>query len=127
LWRATAEVPGGFQVGYYSLFDTRSEIDFRFVPRNEYLLDDIRDTRAVQQLCWFSNGWYTLRRSPDDGLLLSDLRFGELHTMSEKQGSYIFTWKIVSDQTGTSFTQLDPQVEDAGLAMGFLWNRILGE
>ena len=126
LWRTTAEVSDGFYVGYYSLFDTRSEIDFRFISRNETLLADIRDSRAVQQLLWFSDGWFTVRESSKDELIFSDLRFGEIHTDTERQGQYVFNWRLTTDQSGTSMTQLDPEVGDAGKAMRFLWNRIRG-
>ena len=126
LWRATAEVSDGFYVGYYSLFDTRSEIDFRHISSNEILLADIRHSRAVKQLLWFSDGWFTVRESSDGSLVFSDLRFGEIYTDSERQGQFVFNWVLTTDQSGTSMTQLDPQVDDAGKAMRFLWNRIRG-
>jgi len=126
LWRATAEVSDGFYVGYYSLFDTRSEIDFRHISRNEILLADIRDSRAVKQLLWFSDGWYTVKESSDSSLIFSDLRFGEIHTDSERQGQSVFNWRLETNQSGSTMSQLDPEVEDAGKAMRFLWNRIRG-
>ncbi|MCB2230317.1 metal-dependent hydrolase [bacterium] len=126
LWRATAEVPDGFYVGYYSLFDTRSEIEFNFIGRNDALLEGIRDSRAVSQLLWFSNGWYTVGEAGDGSLVFSDLRFGEIHTDSERQGQYVFNWRLVTDQSRTLMTQLDPEVDDAGKAMQFLWQRIRG-
>lgn len=126
LWRATAEVSDGYYVGYYSLFDTRSEIDFRHISRNENLLAGIRDSRAVKQLLWFSDGWFTVRRTNGGSLMFSDLRFGEIHTDSERQGQFVFSWRLTTDQSGTSMTQLDPKVTDAGKAMRFLWSRIRG-
>jgi inner membrane protein len=127
LWRATAEVPDGFYVGYYSLFDTRPEIDFRYISSNDNLLTGIRDSRAVKQLLWFSNGWYTIRESGDGSLIFSDLRFGEIYTDSDRQGQFVFNWRLTTDQSGTSMTQLDPEVEDAGKAMQILWDRIRSE
>jgi inner membrane protein len=126
LWRATAEVPDGYYVGYYSLFDTRPEIGFRHISRNESLLTDIRDSRAVKQLLWFSDGWFTVRESADGSLVFSDLRFGEIHSDSERSGQFVFNWRLTTNQSRTSMTQLDPQVPDAGKAMQFLWNRIRG-
>jgi inner membrane protein len=126
LWRATAEVSDGFYVGYYSLFDTRSEIGFRHISSNEILLADIRYNRAVKQLLWFSDGWFAVRELSDGSLVFSDLRFGEIYTDSERQGRFVFNWVLTTDQSGTSMTQLDPQVDDAGKAMRFLWNRIRG-
>lgn len=126
LWRATAEAPDGYYVGYYSLFDTRSEIDFRHINRNQDLLTGMRDSRAVKQLLWFSDGWYTVRETADSSLVFSDLRFGEIHTDSERQGQYVFNWRLTKNQSGISMTRLDQQVDDAGAAMQFLWNRILG-
>lgn len=126
LWRATAKVADGYYVGYYSLFDTRSNIDFKYVSSNDRLLDEIRDSRAVNQLLWFSNGWYTVEKSDEGHLTFSDLRFGEIHTDSERQGQYVFNWQLVTNQSGTSLQRIDPRVDDAGAAMQFLWNRIRG-
>lgn len=126
LWRATAEVPGGYQVGYYSLFDTRSDIAFSYVPRNEWLLNGIRDSRAVRQLLWFSDGWYTVREASDGFPVFSDLRFGAIHTNSESEGQYIFNWKLVTDESGTHLERVNSEIEDAGRAMRFLWDRIRG-
>lgn len=127
LWRATAETEDGYYVGYYSLFDNRFDLAFRFVPQNDSLLDGIRRTKAVQRLLWFSNGWYTVSDDSGDSLLFSDLRFGEIHTSTEDEGRYVFTWRIIPDESRTRFIQLDPQVDDAGKAIGFLWNRMLGD
>jgi inner membrane protein len=126
LWRATAEVEEGYYVGYYSLFDTRPDIEFRLIGRNDSLLTGIRDSRAVKQLLWFSNGWYTVRKSSGGSLVFSDLRFGEIYTESDRQGQFVFNWRLTTDESDTSMTQLDPQVDDAGKAMQFLWNRIRG-
>ncbi|MDJ0764051.1 MAG: metal-dependent hydrolase [Myxococcota bacterium] len=126
LWRATAKVPDGYYVGYYSLFDTRSVIEFKFVSSNDRLLDGISDSQAVNQLLWFSNGWYTVEESSEGHLIFSDLRFGEIHTDSERQGQYVFNWQLVTNPSGALLKRLDPQVDDAGAAMQFLWNRIRG-
>lgn len=127
LWRATAEVPGGFYVGYYSLFDTSPEFEYRFVSKNDHLLQEIRDSRAVSQLVWFSNGWYTVEESADGFLIFSDLRFGEIYTDSARQGQYVFNWRLETDHSRTLMSQLDPDVDDPGQAMQALWRRIRGQ
>lgn len=126
LWRATAEVSDGYYIGYYSLFDTKTEIEFRHIKRNENLIADILDTRVVRQLLWFSEGWYTVHRSQDSSLLFSDLRFGEIYTTSEHEGQFIFTWELIPTQNDLSMMQIESGVEDAGQAMQFLWDRIRG-
>ncbi|MDX9857294.1 MAG: metal-dependent hydrolase [candidate division Zixibacteria bacterium] len=127
LWQATAEVPGGYRVGYYSLFDTRAEIEFTFVPRNEWLLNGLRETRAVRQLLWFSDGWYAVEQGSDSSIVFSDLRFGEIHTRSESRGQYMFNWKVTTDSSGTHFAQLEPDIDNASEAMHYLWDRIRGK
>lgn len=126
LWRATAEVSDGYYIGYYSLFDKRSKIEFRHIKRNEHLIAEIRDKRAVEQLLWFSDGWYTIRQSPDSSLLFSDLRFGEIYTTSENDGQFIFTWELSPSQNDVTMKQTETEIDDAGKAMGFLWDRIRG-
>ena len=126
LWRATAEGVDGYYIGYYSLFDTNTEIEFRSIKRNEYLIESVRDSRAVKELLWFSNGWYTVKESPDSSLLFSDLRFGEIYTTSEHDGQYIFTWELSHSQNDVVIKQVVSEVDDAGQAIQFLWDRIRG-
>jgi len=76
LWWVVAEQPDGFQVGYRSRFDSKSETDFKFVPRNDSLLLNLKN-QDVSNLKEFSQGFYTIEQRGDT-LVFNDLRFGQL-------------------------------------------------
>lgn len=112
LWRALVETDDGYLQGYYSVFDSRKKpIAFHFTPRNEQLLDGIRETEAAQRLLWFSKGYFTATESPD-GILFNDLRFGSYSSWSGEWDSYIFTFVLQENAAGAmTFNQVRNPVE----------------
>lgn len=131
LWRATAEVENGYWVGYYSLLDSDDEIEWRFIPRNEELIEPYRATRAVERLLWFSSGYYAVTKESGQ-LQFHDLRFGEIHTDYDRPGRFIFTWDMnvsVSGSSSNRFVSISRPVfefEDTGKAFDALLARIKG-
>lgn len=77
LWYVVAGNDEGYHVGYRSLFDRDTAMSFQYFPRNEHLLEPIRDQENVQQLKRFSQQFYTVERWTDT-LVLNDLRFGQV-------------------------------------------------
>ncbi|MBD3404045.1 metal-dependent hydrolase [candidate division GN15 bacterium] len=127
LWRATAETDAGYYIGYHSLFDSQNPISFRFEPRNDSLLAGIRDSRAVQRLLWFSNGWYTVSPSDSGVAAFHDIRFGQFYAGPDDPGTYVFTWDLMHHGGEIMLLQREPGVDDPGQAMSYLWRRILGD
>ncbi len=54
LWFVVAGNDSGYYVGYRSLFDSKKEIAFEYFPRNDFLLDSLKDHEDMQQLIRFS-------------------------------------------------------------------------
>lgn len=100
LWTAIAETEDGFYVGRYSLLDETPPADFRYVPKRHELLEDAAQSLEVQRLQWFSRGYYAVRRTSDGGLRVVDLRFGRSDLGLTDQGSYIFSFKLLTDSSG---------------------------
>ena len=86
LWRAVVRDEGGYYEAYYSLLDADNDIDFSYYPSQEELLIDIADHWPVQQLQWFSRGFYAVSERQGD-IVISDLRMG-------LEPSYVFQFKI---------------------------------
>ena len=86
LWRAVVRDEGGYYEAYYSLLDADNDIDFSYYPSQEELLVDIADHWPVQQLQWFSRGFYAVSERQGD-IVISDLRMG-------LEPSYVFQFKI---------------------------------
>jgi inner membrane protein len=93
LWCAVAEVDSGFYIGYSSVFDRKALLDFNYVPRQEFLLDEVEDTHTVQQLKRFSQGYFTVLKS-DSTLVFNDLRFGQANGWSDTQAPFTFRWYL---------------------------------
>ena len=59
LWYGIAETENDYKVGFYSLFDKKSELDtILTIPKNRDLLDV--NHKDIKVLTWFSNGYYNL-------------------------------------------------------------------
>lgn len=127
LWRALAETDNGYYQGYFSLFDGRSQpIYFEFTPRNEHKIEDIKDSRAVEQLLWFSKGYYTIEESRQK-LYFHDLRFGSIFGWRNDFDTYIFTFAIEEDYFGEmTFRQIPLPVSISGADFRELISRTYG-
>ncbi len=100
LWTAIAETDDGFYVGDYSLLDATRAVDFRFVPKNHDLLGPAAQSLEVQRLQWFSRGYYAVRSTEEGGVRVVDLRFGRSDLGLTNQGSYIFSFRLITDRSG---------------------------
>jgi inner membrane protein len=88
LWFVVAGNDSGFYIGHRSVFD-RHDVNLRFVPRNEYLLDEAEDHESVQKLKRFSQGFYTAELWQDT-LVFNDLRFGQIRGWDRPDGKFVF-------------------------------------
>jgi inner membrane protein len=113
LWSGIAEGPDGFYVGYYSLLDPNTAIDFRYVPKRHDLLGSAADSPYVERLRWFSRGYFTVRRAPDGTLTIQDLRFGRNDLGLTPSGTYIFTFHLTRNDEGeiVGFAQRRPEMK----------------
>jgi inner membrane protein len=76
LYFVVMEQKDGYQIGYRSYFDREDTLRLNYFPRNEELLDGIRDHHEVDNLKRFSQGWYNVSRE-DSLIVFNDLRFGQ--------------------------------------------------
>lgn len=129
LWRVTVEVDDGYWVGYYSLFDSDENIDWRLIARNDELIEPYKNTRAVKRLLWFSNGYYAVSKEAGE-LRFHDLRFGEIQTDYDRPGRFIFTWDMNISETAwgriVSISRPEFAFENSGEAFDALLARIKG-
>lgn len=89
LWFIVAGNDSGYYVGFRSLFDSQKKIDFEYFPRNDHLLDTIRDHEDLQHLIRFSQGFYTAEQWSDT-LVFNDLRFGQMLGWQQPRGRFVF-------------------------------------
>lgn len=117
LWRIVVMTDDGYAEGFYSLFDSSEQIEFTRVAQDSSLKQRYANVKAVQQLRWFSRGFYTLAQQGDT-LLMTDLRMGQ-------EGSYAFQFEV--DPTESKAVLQQPMRRDATTALPWLWQRMWGE
>lgn len=89
LWFVVAKADSGYYTGYRSVFDETDSIDFRFVPRNEFLLEPLRSRDDIRQLLGFSQGYYTVSHSVN-GIVFNVLRFGQMQGWQDPAAPFVF-------------------------------------
>lgn len=93
LWYAVMESDSGYHIGYRSVFDKKQQISFRYFPRNENLLDTLRDHEDLQHLLRFSQGYYTCEQWGDT-LVFNDLRFGQMIGWQQPDARFVFHYYL---------------------------------
>ena len=97
LWYVVAGNDSGYNVGFRSVFDSKKEIDFTYFPRNDFLLDSVEDTEALQKLKRFSQEFYTAEKW-NDTLVFNDVRFGQIMGWQDPKGKFVFHYFLKQKQ-----------------------------
>lgn len=113
----------------YSIFDDSSDLTFRKIPRNSYLLDPYENDRAYEALLWFSRGYYTAEIDDEGTLTFYDLRFGRGDFWVSDESTFVWANHIIIDENGDaeSFDQFVPSFEARSQNLKLFWNRIWGK
>lgn len=93
LWYIVAASDSGYYIGYRSLFDKERKIDFRFIARNDSLLDPVEDHKDLQKLIRFSKGYYTIQKK-NGKLVFNDLRFGQMLGWNDPAAPFVFYYYL---------------------------------
>lgn len=93
LWFAVASNDSGSYVGYRSVFDTNSQIDYQFFPRQDSLLQLAPDQEEVNRLKRFSQDYYTVELRGDT-LIFNDLRFGQMIGWQKPRAGFVFHYYL---------------------------------
>jgi inner membrane protein len=129
LWRALVETEDGYWQGHYSILDKPGRpISFYFTPRNENILSEIKASKAVERLLWFSKGYYHVTQT-DNIIFFNDLRFGSYKSWNGEMQNYIFSFQIHHDKDNldsVSFSQVQMPVDIRWEDFGSLWARTMG-
>lgn len=119
LWRGLA-VDGERYINVYVsvLDDDETPAPLHEHPRHAELAGALTDRRPVEQIAWFSRGFYALERKGDD-ILLCDLRMGV-------EPNYFFTFRIAT--LNSAMVEMHPPVRvprrNDWSQLAWLWRRI---
>ncbi|HJW28073.1 MAG TPA: hypothetical protein VJ508_02360, partial [Saprospiraceae bacterium] len=89
LWFVVAGDNNGYHVGYTSIYDRNKHIQFEYFPRNDSLLNPVRNQENVQRLIRFSQQYYTAEKWHDT-LVFNDLRFGQMLGWEQPRQHFAF-------------------------------------
>ncbi|MCC7233234.1 MAG: metal-dependent hydrolase [Bacteroidia bacterium] len=125
LWYIVAQDSDGFNLGYYSVLDSTSEISFTHLPGNDSILGALRNDKQVQKLVRFSQNYY--RMTSDSGnLIFSDLRFGQVEGWANPQAAFVFNYALRESADNDLVIQRGRFEASRRKALGSLIRRICG-
>jgi|ERR1035437_926770 inner membrane protein len=104
LWYVVAGNDSGYYVGFRSLFDSKKEITFQYFPRNDSLLNPMRNHEVFQKLIGFSQQFYTMEKWSDT-LVFNDLRFGQIIGWQHPRGKFVFHYFLQHPEDNTLVVQ----------------------
>lgn len=125
LWTANVETKDAYLIGYYSLFDSSKNIDFRAFPKNRHLLGDFKNDTLIKRLVKLSKGWYTVE-SKDGKLYFNDLRFG-LMGLSANEQRFVFSYELYVENGMLKARETPKVTAEVKPLLQALFARILGE
>ncbi|HZX74383.1 MAG TPA: metal-dependent hydrolase, partial [Cyclobacteriaceae bacterium] len=103
LWYCLAKNDSGFYFGYRSLFDHGPLTGITFVPKNDSLLEDLRNDPGIQKLIRFSQQYYCITKSDSGGLDFHDLRFGQVGGWHNPKATFVFSYHITKGINNTAY------------------------
>ncbi len=105
LWYIVAENRTGYLIGYRSLFDRHTRIDFHYFPKNEPLLGRLKGNEDVRHLLRFAQGYFTVDRWEDSTLVFNDLRFGQVKGWQDPDARFVFHYFLQRPQDNAVIVQ----------------------
>ncbi|MEO7923997.1 MAG: metal-dependent hydrolase [Chitinophagaceae bacterium] len=88
LWFVIIKDEKGFYTGYRSVFD-RKRIDLGYAPRNDSLLQQVKNRDEVKDLVRFAQDYYTVEKTQDT-VVFNILRFGKIAGWHELDSKFSF-------------------------------------
>jgi inner membrane protein len=92
LWFVVAANDSGYHIGYRSVFDSKKEMDLRFLPKNDTAMTPWLDSTGkedLRNLVRFSKGYYAIEFWGDT-LVFNDLRFGQIAGWTSLEARFAF-------------------------------------
>ena len=130
LWTCTAEGNKEFYQGFYSIFDSKPEVEtFNIIPKNHHLVDHFQAEEDFKVLRWFSKDYYAIMERSDGLLQYNDLRFGIANIEAkDDESDYIFGFILREDENGVLTVEEDRSAREEDMDGRFtdLLNRING-
>ena len=124
LWTANVETNDSFLIGYYSLFDSDKNIEWRSFQKNHDLLGAYQNDPMIARLVKLSHNWYTIEER-EGKMYFNDLRFGLMGISPEEQ-RFVFAYELTVKDGVLHAEETEKNTAEAKKILATLYNRILG-
>jgi len=126
VWSGTVEGDTAYYSMMMSIFDDDDYQQFiNVIPKNHELISPFKETRELQILEWFTNGFYTVSETAADVYQLSDLRYGAMQDTVKSDKDFVF--QFIIDNSGPELKVTENRERSPGDdAFRRLWIRIKG-
>jgi inner membrane protein len=124
LWRVVVMKPGGYDEGFYSIFDGGRPIRFDEFASDSALDAQLKGIESVERMRAFSKGFYKIEQR-GNAAVLSDLRMGQ-------EPGYVFNFTVAQQDSASSAwvakipTEQSSNRSANAQAFKWLWQRMWG-
>ena len=125
LWYVVAGDDKGYHVGFRSVFDSKTEINFQYFPKNDSLLKPVKHHEDLQKLIRFSKQFYTVEYR-EDTLVFNDLRFGQILGWQYPNEKFVFHYYLQHPDDNLLVIQRGRFAKWDMNSFASLWKRIKG-
>jgi len=121
LWNMIAVNDSMIYVSEYSIFQQDKKVEFIGYKRNTELLNDIKDTKPVQTLLWFSQGNYLVQQTSKDTLDFYNIKWGRGDiSQTDAPAAFRYYFKIFKTKDGkVTFDRVEPSFSKGTIAAYF--------
>ena len=125
LWNMIAVNDSMIYVSEYSIFQQDKKVEFVGYKRNTELLNDIKDTKPVQTLLWFSQGNYLVQQTSKDTLDFYNIKWGRGDiSQTDAPAAFRYYFKIFKTKDGkVTFDRVEPSFSNETIAAYFVMIR----
>ena len=113
-----------FLIGYYSLFDSDKNIEWRSFQKNHDLLGAYQNDPMIARLVKLSHNWYTIDKR-EGKIYFNDLRFG-LMGLSPEERRFVFAYELTVKGGVLNEEESEKNTAEAKTLLVTLYNRVLG-
>jgi inner membrane protein len=123
LWFVAIGNDDGYQIGYTTVLENEKPMKLTHFPKNDSLLNAVKDKAELEQLIRFSQGYYTVEKWSDT-LVFNDLRFGQIQGWEYPDQKFVFHYFLERPRSNDLVVQRGRLTGWTRESLISYWNRI---
>lgn len=123
LWYGIAETETSYKVAFYSLFDATNRFsEWQEIPKTRAITR--LEYNDLENLSWFSNGYFNIEKISETDYLYSDLRYPLVKTKNGYES--VFSLLLFKEKNRLNMKPFTPEFDDLNSMIINLLKRIRG-